>query len=469
MIRIISFFLIIITLIHNTSNANKEALEDSLTKIKENKISDNAKTDVKTTKSLLNYNLTEIIEEILPTVVNITVNKLENDIDNKESLAGSGFIIDSNGYIITSYHVIKNSNDIQVTLNNKKKFTAKIVGFDRKTDLALIKIDAENLPVAIMGDSNQAKIGNNVIIIGNPYGLGQSVSTGIISAKGRELQNNKDQEYIQTDAAINNGNSGGPMFNLDGKIIGITTAILSPNGNSIGLGFAIPSQIAKNVIKQLKENGKVTRGWIGVTIRDISPEIVQVMKLNNAKGAFINDIDDNSPAAKSGLIPSDIITKINNIEIEEIKTFPKIISQYEIGTKIELEVIRQGSIKKFKVEIAAMPQDFTTFDINKISNQQIDDEYYYFLGMSAIDLKQNHKEQFNIAKDIKGALITNVDEKSEAKLKGVQNGDIIIGINQDKFKDIWHLKNIIENKKKDGKLTFLIKRNDANYTITLSK
>ena len=240
-------------------------------------------------------------------------NKLENQLKNQKkkiSSIGSGFIISKDGLIVTNNHVIEESSEIIVNLNDGSKYKAKIIGVDKKTDLALLKISADkDLKFVKFGDSTKARIGDWIIVIGNPYGLGGSVSVGIVSARSRDINNGQVDDFIQTDAAINKGNSGGPLFNSRGEVIGISTAIFSPSGGNVGIGFATPSATAAQIIKQLKEQGEVTRGWLGVSVQDISEEIAQSMQMEGVKGVFVVEVTKDGPADKAGILPADVITK----------------------------------------------------------------------------------------------------------------------------------------------------------------
>jgi len=292
----------------------------------------------------------DIVEGLLPTAVNIsTTQEFGNN--------GTGFIISSDGHIATNNHVIEDATEINVTLSDGSKYKAKVVGADKKSDLAVIKINAtKNLAFAKFGDSSKARIGDWIIIIGNPYGLGGSVSVGIVSARGRSINGESDHDFIQTDAAINKGNSGGPMFNIKGEVIGISTALFSPSGGNVGIGFASPSSVAAPIIKQLKEQGEIVRGWIGISIQDISDEMAETLAIRKSRGALVTDVTPEGPSDKAGIIASDVIVKIGNQEIIEMKTLPHIISQMPIGKNVSLTILRNSKAKILSVKVAKMPK-----------------------------------------------------------------------------------------------------------------
>ncbi len=301
-------------------------------------------------KQITTNGFADIVEELLPTAVNIsTTQEFGNN--------GTGFIISSDGHIATNNHVIEDANEINITLSDGSKYKAKVVGADKKSDLAVIKINAGKiLPFAKFGDSSKARIGDWIIIIGNPYGLGGSVSVGIVSARGRSINGETDHDFIQTDAAINKGNSGGPMFNIKGEVIGISTALFSPSGGNVGIGFASPASVAAPIIKQLKEQGEIVRSWIGISIQDISDEMASTLGIPRSKGALVTDVTPEGPADKAGIIASDVIVKIGTQEVVEMKTLPQIISQMPIGKSIPLTILRQGRAKVLSVKIAKMPK-----------------------------------------------------------------------------------------------------------------
>ena len=275
---------------------------------------------------------------------------------------GTGFIIDHEGYILTNNHVVKGADTIKVTLQNEKEYEARLVGSDPKTDVALIKIVKKNgehisFPFISMGNSEKVEVGEWVVAIGNPFGLSHTVTTGVVSAKGRNIGSGPYDEFIQTDASINPGNSGGPLLNMDGDVIGINTAIFSGSGGNVGIGFALPINMAKAILGDLKEKGKVTRGWLGVMIQRITPELQESFKLKNASGALVSDLVPNGPADLGGMKRGDVITRFDGVEIASMATLPKQVASIKPGKSVKVEVIREGKSRILDIKIEPMKEE----------------------------------------------------------------------------------------------------------------
>ncbi len=275
---------------------------------------------------------------------------------------GTGFIIDSDGYILTNYHVVEGADIIAVTLQNEKEYEAKVVGSDSKTDIALIKISPKDgrlasFPFLTLGDSEKVEVGEWVVAIGNPFGLSHTVTTGVVSAKGRNIGAGPYDEFIQTDASINPGNSGGPLLNMNGDVVGINTAIYSGSGGNVGIGFALPINMAKSILHDLKQNGKVTRGWLGVMIQKITPELQESFKLANAKGALVSDLAPNGPAAQGGMKRGDVITQFDGVKIISMETLPKQVASIKPGKSVKVEVIREGKPMTLDIKVEPMKED----------------------------------------------------------------------------------------------------------------
>lgn len=279
-----------------------------------------------------------------------------------EGGSGTGFIIDNEGYILTNNHVVEGADIIKVTLQNDKEYEAKLIGSDPKTDIALIKIIQDNVEKTsfsflTMGDSGKLDVGEWVVAIGNPFGLDHTVTTGVVSAMGRNIGSGPYDEFIQTDASINPGNSGGPLLNMEGDVIGINTAIYSGSGSNVGIGFAVPINIAKGILDDLKQKGKVTRGWLGVMIQRITPELQESFKLKNSQGALVNDIAPNGPADLGGMKRGDVITRFDGVEIASMETLPKQVAAIKPGESVKVEVIREGTIKMLNIKIEPMKEE----------------------------------------------------------------------------------------------------------------
>lgn len=458
-------------------------------------------------KQLATEGFADIVENLLPAVVNISAmqdlganngnaidpnvladlpksplfeefkNQIEEqfrtqpNVRRKVSSIGSGFIISKDGYIVTNSHVVDDSDDINVSLNDSSKFKAKLIGIDKKTDLALIKITTDKeLKFVKFGDSNKSRIGDWVIVIGNPYGLGGSVSVGIVSARSRDLNNGQSDEFIQTDAAINKGNSGGPLFNMKGEVIGISTAIFSPSGGNVGIGFATPSANAQLVIKQLKEQGEVTRGWLGVSVQDVTDEIAESIKMEKTKGAFVNEITNGGPADKAGILPTDVIIKFDDQEITEMKLLPKTVAKTAVGKVVEVTLLRRGKVKVVKVKVGKMKDDDgKKIESKVVVKKQPTKPTAQLLGLGLVELGNKLKTERNIPANVEGLLVVEVAAKSEAGEKGVMVGDVVLSANQAPLKSIADLQKIIEDSKKSTKKLFLFaKRGSSNYAVVLN-
>lgn len=445
--------------------------------------SDNVTTTNSRYNITMNNGFSDIVSDLLPAVVNIstsqkidpkTANSINEILKNipegtvldslKESIQkqplenrdvvslGSGFIISQDGYIVTNNHVIEKSGKITVTLNSSKSYEAKIIGVDKKTDLALLKIEAkEKLPYVKMGDSSQSKIGEWVIAVGNPFGLGGSVSVGIISAQSRDINSGKFDNFIQTDAAINKGNSGGPLFNIKGEVVGVATAIFSPSGGSVGIGFATPTSTAIAVIEQLKSKGEVTRGWIGVSIQNVTDEMANSIDMKEAKGAFIVEVNKDGPASNAGIIPTDIITKFDQKEIKVVKDLPEIVSKTPIGKEVEVEIIRQNKPKIIKLKVAKLNEDALDKLVKGIVSEKKIKAEANILGMDLVTINKELRESRRIDPSVKGVLVSDVKKGSVAALKGVEKGDIIISVNQIEIASVAQLKKLVDKSKEEGK------------------
>ena len=341
---------------------------------------------------------------------------------------GTGFIIDASGLIVTNNHVAAHASSIVVTLADGRKFPAKLLGADEKTDLALLKIDPDKpLPFVSFGDANKIRVGQPVMAVGNPFGLGGTVTTGIVSARGRDIQSGPFDDYIQTDAAINKGNSGGPLFDMDGKVIGINTAIFSPTGGSIGLGFAIPSSLAEPVIAQLKDNGKVARGQLGVQIQGLTQEIADSLSLKGTDGALVAGVMPDSAALKAGIKDGDVIRTVDGKDVKSIKDLTRMIAATAPGSSVSLGVWRDGK----DVTVTAKLDGQSATQVKADRTAPTDKAAPASYGVSLGELSPQARQELDLAPGIKGALILEVQPGSPAEERGLQSGDVIVQIGHD--------------------------------------
>ena len=335
---------------------------------------------------------------------------------------GSGFIIDANGTIITNNHVVKGARSVSVTLDDGTKLTAKVVGRDPRTDIAVLKVDAPKpLPYIQLGNSANVKPGEWVVAIGNPFGLGGTVTAGIVSARGRDIGSGPYDQFIQIDAPINQGNSGGPLFTQDGKVIGMDTAILSPTGGSVGIGFAIPSDMIRTVVAQLEKSGHVTRGYIGVEAQQISDAMARAMRLTAGSGALIAGVQHDTPAAHAGLQPGDVITAVNGQTVKSPRDLAVDIAGVQPGDEAQLQVVHDGNTKTMSVKVGEMPGEQT-------ASTQGPEQSRERLGLALAPLSPDLRSQLDVPDGTNGAVVRNVQPGSPADQAGLQAGDVIVGV-----------------------------------------
>ena len=373
----------------------------------------------------------------------------------KQKSLGSGFIIDEDGHILTNYHVVEDADEIKVILKDHKEFDAKVIGRDAKTDLALIKIKSwKGLQLIKLGDSDEIRVGDWVLAIGNPFGLDHTVTAGIISAKGRVIGAGPYDNFLQTDASINPGNSGGPLINLKGEVIGINTAIFA---GGQGIGFAIPINTAKDLLSQLKDKGKVTRGWLGVMIQKVTPDLAKSFNLKDEAGALVGDVTPGSPADKAGIKPGDIIIEFDGKAIKEMNELPRLVAAVPVGKMAEVKVLREGKIQTFKVQV-----------------QELDDKQMAAgpsqgkgsLGLSVQEFTPELARHYRMDYE-PGILVTQVQEGSPADEAGIQEGDLIKEVNRKPVKDLKTYQHLINSIKKGGNVLLRVKRGGMNLFVSL--
>ena len=388
----------------------------------------------------------------------------------KAQSLGSGFIIDDTGYVITNNHVIDNAEKIMVILYDDTSFEATVVGKDPKTDVALLKIDPKKtkLKAVKFGDSNDLRVGDWVMAIGNPFGFGGTVTAGIVSARGRNLSGSYD-DYIQTDASINRGNSGGPLFDMKGNVVGINTAIFSQSGGSVGVGFAVSSNLAKQVTDQLKQYGRTKRGWLGVLIQEISQEIADSLGMKSAKGALVSSATEGGPAEKAGVKTGDVILKFNNIDIENMKELPKVVAGTPVGKSVPLVILRNGKELSLNVVLGELELAEKENLIGQSSNSVGDKKEYDKLGFVAEELNTKNKSKFNLKNIDKGVVITSVKDESPAQSAGLVPGMVIIRVGQVEVNSLdiidQSLKNALKQKRKA--LLFLVKIENGTRFVAI--
>jgi len=366
---------------------------------------------------------------------------------------GSGFIIDSSGLVVTNNHVIADADEVSVVFNDGTALKAEVLGRDTKTDLALLKVvPVTPLKAVKFGDSDKLRLGEWVIAIGNPFSLGGTVTAGIVSARNRDIQSGPYDNYIQTDAAINRGNSGGPLFNLNGEVIGVNTAIISPSGGSIGIGFAVPSKTALAVIEQLREFKEVRRGWLGVRIQQVTDEIAESLSIKPPRGALIAGIDDKGPAKPAGIEPGDVVIKFDGKDIKEMRDLPKIVAETQVGKDVDVLIIRKGKEEKKTVKLGRLEDtDKKVAAVTKKDDVEEKPAIKKVLGLDLANLTDELRKKNKIKDKVKGVLITGVDANSPASEKRLAPGMVIVEVQQLPVTSAAELQTSIDKLKKDGK------------------
>ncbi len=436
------------------------------------KVQEPAATDL----TKFNEQLVKVTNSAIPTVVSISAEKKTGSPREKRQMpmpfplpkeakaVGSGVIIDKRGYIVTNNHVVKNTKSITITLFDKRTFPCELVGSDPATDIAVIKIISDvpqDLPVAQMADSDALKVGEIAIAIGNPFGFGHTVTMGIISATGREGFGLADYEYfIQTDAAINPGNSGGALININGKLIGINTAIFSRNGGYMGIGFAIPSNMVKQVVDELIQKGKVTRGWLGVYIQNITPEIAKNFKFEGKKGVLVADIMKDSPARKAKIEIGDIIISVNGAEVSDINQLRRYVAALKPGTSAKVKIFRAGKEVELDVMIAELPAQS---QITEEKMEEVDT-----IGMSVGDITEENAYKFRIS-DTTGVIVLEIQDQSPAYEAGMMVGDIIKEIENIPVENVDKYNELLKQYEKKETLLLLIKRGGIHKFVVIKK
>jgi serine protease Do len=397
----------------------------------------------------------DIAERLTPAVVNISTSQLDSGEDSvpmpelpegspfreffeeffnrqepgspqqrprRVSSLGSGFVIDPGGIIVTNNHVIEQADEVEVNFADGLKLTAEVVGRDQKTDLAVLRVNPPK-PLAYVefGDSDAIRVGDWVMAIGNPFGLGGSVTLGIVSARNRNINSGPYDDFIQTDAAINRGNSGGPLFDMNGSVVGINTAIISPTGGSIGIGFAIPTAIAKNVIDQLAEFGVTRRGWLGVRIQSVGEDIAESLGLDQAKGALVADVTPTGPAEASGIKPGDVVVRFDGKEVNEMRDLPRIVADTPVGKTVVVEIMRDGKLEQVEVEIGRLEEG----EVLAAQSDNDTDLERTLLGMTLAPVSDELRQRFNIAAGATGAVVIEIDPEGPAAEKNIEPGDVI--------------------------------------------
>ncbi|MEH6835594.1 MULTISPECIES: DegQ family serine endoprotease [Falsihalocynthiibacter] len=377
------------------------------------------------------------------------------DQPQRSQALGSGFVISEDGFIVTNNHVIDGADEIMIEFFTGEEYPARLIGRDPNTDIALLKVESDTpLPFVVFGDSDNARVGDWVMAVGNPLGQGFSVSAGIISARNRALSGSYD-DYIQTDAAINRGNSGGPLFNMDGDVVGVNTAILSPNGGSIGIGFSMSSAVVSKVVNQLQEFGETRRGWLGVRIQDIDSDVAEALGLPDATGALVTDVPE-GPSADAGVKAGDVITSFDGVEVEDTRALVRRVGETEVGKAVDMEVFREGEAKTLTITLGRRETAEGNGDTVVPSPEAQDPVEMEILGVTLTELTDEVREALELPSSVNGLLVKGIDETSEAFEKGLRAGDVISEAGQQAVNSLQDLEDQIEDAKDAGRKSLLL-------------
>ncbi|QWG24704.1 Do family serine endopeptidase [Bradyrhizobium sediminis] len=377
----------------------------------------------------------------------------------KTNSLGSGFIVDTAGIAVTNNHVIADADEINIIMNDGTKIKAELVGVDKKTDLAVLKFKPPAKPLVAVkfGDSEKLRLGEWVIAIGNPFSLGGTVTAGIVSARNRDINSGPYDSYIQTDAAINRGNSGGPLFNLDGEVVGVNTLIISPSGGSIGIGFAVPSKTVIGVVDSLRQFGELRRGWLGVRIQQVTDEIAESLNIKPARGALIAGVEDKGPAKPAGIEPGDVVVKFDGKDIKEPKDLSRVVAGTAVGKEVDVVIIRKGKEESRKVTLGRLQDDKAVQASAKTKEEPAEKPVTQkALGLDLAPLSKDLRTRYKIKDSVKGVIIIGVDNASDAAEKRLSAGDVIVEVAQESVANAADIKKRVDQLKKDGKKSVLL-------------
>jgi serine protease Do len=382
----------------------------------------------------------------------------------KTNSLGSGFIVDTSGIVVTNNHVIADADEINVIMNDGTKIKAELVGVDKKTDLAVLKFKPAKPLIAVkFGDSDKLRLGEWVIAIGNPFSLGGTVTAGIVSARNRDINSGPYDSYIQTDAAINRGNSGGPLFNLDGEVIGVNTLIISPSGGSIGIGFAVPSKTVAGVVDSLRQFGELRRGWLGVRIQQVTDEIAESLNIKPARGALIAGVEDKGPAKPAGIEPGDVVVKFDGKDIKEPKDLSRVVADTAVGKEVDVVIIRKGAEETRKVTLGRLDDGDKAVQASAKAQPEPEKPVTQkALGLDLATLSKDLRTRYKIKDSVKGVIITSVDGNSDAAEKRLSAGEVIVEVAQEAVSNAGDVKKRVDQLKKDGKKSILLLVSNAD-------